>query len=1317
MDRQITLQPNDRRHAPAAEHNALPSGDTVSSAIARAIVTQLYAHSTSELIASALFASILVATHWSLIAHPVLLVWWNSMVLLTIGRVLLTSRFKTASAGTSPAAWFTRHLIGVALSGIGWGTAGILLFLPNSVEHQAFLCLVLAGMVAGAAPIFAASRRTFLAFALPTGLPIIATFLLSGDQTHLTIGVAGLIFLGIMTGLVWSINRGLVRTFALSAERNQAKTELLALFDSTHDLIHNVAPDGRLIFVNRAWRETLGYSAPEAAGQDVFDVLHPDSQEHYRRIMKQILAGENVGLVELTFRTKSGCAVIAEGHVHLHAEEGRPIATRGIFCDITRRKTAEAKLRAVNQNLGHLVTEGTGELRESEALYRNLVAMVPGAVYEFQIAADGRRAFSFMSQGITELIGLSPDECMANADAAFQRICPDALPAVETSIRQSLENLSPWLHEFPVSTLSGETKWLRGHSLPHREENGTTRWHGVLVDITARKQAEDALLISQERFNLAVQGSQTGIWDWDLRTNKVYFSPLWKQQLGYEDHELCGHFEEWERRLHPDDRDRALTTVHAYLDGRVPHYELEHRLRHKDGSYRWILARGISIHDEQGTHYRMAGSHIDISDRKQAEEALLRHTQEATAMQQGLLALARLDSERLSFVEAVRRVTQIVSHALHVDRISVWLLSEDGTELVCEDLYECGRAIHSSGTRLTREKLPCYFAALTESLVIAAEDACHDPRTSEFTDSYLNVLGITSMLGVPIRREGKLIGVICCEHIGPCRRWTPDIQTFGSSVADTVTLLLEAAERKRAEKRLRTSQDLFAKAFRSSPNPISITEVATGHCVDVNDAWLELFGYRREDVSGNNALPLSIWPDAEDRTSLVTQLQAGKPVRNLDLNFRTQSGKLHHFLVSSDLIELNNTLCVLTICNDITERKQAEAALRDSQDQIRQMHKMEALGQLAGGIAHDFNNVLTAILGNAEIAILKTEADAPSRPNLARILEAGQRASHVVQQILTFTRQQDVSRTVLSLAAVVTDAFSLLRATLPAGLELTYACDAATLRILANATQLEQVLMNLCTNAWHALGDKPGRIVIEVAPVTLAQPLSSLQATLPPGYYARLSVRDTGCGMSPETIARIFDPFFTTKPLGQGTGLGLSVVHGIVEGHHGAIIVESAPGQGTAFHLYFPAVETPAPASETRTTPPADVLQRPCRVLYLDDEEMLVELVRALFEPRGYRITGCTKPAEALALVRADPDAFDAVVTDYNMPKMSGLEVARELAQIRRTLPVVLVSGYLTPEDQATALAAEVKEIIHKPTMLQELGTVLTRLLDRPPGA
>ena len=510
---------------------------------------------------------------------------------------------------------------------------------------------------------------------------------------------------------------------------------------------------------------------------------------------------------------------------------------------------------------------------------------------------------------------------------------------------------------------------------------------------------------------------------------------------------------------------------------------------------------------------------------------------------------------------------------------------------------------------------------------------------------------------------------------------------------------------------------LYALA-RISPVGIFLTD-RQGIYSYVNLRWCALAGLSHEQAL-NNQWEESLHPD--DRRRVVEewrQAVAKQTMFSSEYRFQNADGSVNWVLAQAVTSRgmRGELLGYIGTVTDITERKKSETALQSFQDQIRQMQKMEAIGQLAGGVAHDFNNILTAILGNAEMAAMKTPADHPARPNLTRILEAGARASHLVQQILTFTHQQEFSRTVLNLTTVIHEVLNLLQATLPANIKLTAACETDAPPVLADATQIHQVVMNLCTNAWHALKGQPGQITMELTPITLPRALRSFHATLQPGHYARLSIRDTGCGMEPETVERIFDPFFTTKPVGQGTGLGLSVVHGIIRGHEGAIVVESRPGQGTTFHLYFPAAEAPALAGESIGTEPAAQQGRNRHLLYLDDEEMLVELVRAKFESLGYRVTGYTKPAEALDEIRADPAGFDIVVTDYNMPGMSGLEVASALAQLRADLPVVLVSGYLSPAAQAATLATGIKEIVYKPTVLQQLESVIARLLDAPPQA
>ena len=407
---------------------------------------------------------------------------------------------------------------------------------------------------------------------------------------------------------------------------------------------------------------------------------------------------------------------------------------------------------------------------------------------------------------------------------------------------------------------------------------------------------------------------------------------------------------------------------------------------------------------------------------------------------------------------------------------------------------------------------------------------------------------------------------------------------------------------------------------------------------------------------------------------------------------------------------------------DITARKQAEAERASLEAQLRESQKMQAIGTLAGGIAHDFNNALATILGNAELARQDSANNPPTLESLEEIRKAGTRARNLVQQILAFSRRQPTARKPIDLAPVVTEATHLLRATLPARLSLAVHCDQVP-PVLADASQIEQVLINLGTNAMQAMRNAPGRIDIRLDTVILDATLTGAHVALEdlrarsPERRVRLSVSDNGPGMDAATKERIFEPFFTTKPVGEGTGLGLSVVHGIVQGHEGVITVDSEPGKGTIFTVYLAVAEVDAsinPVSPgTEAHFPAPTLSDGPRILYLDDDESLVFLVERLLKRRGYRVAAYTQQEEALQALRADPADFDLVVTDYNMPGMSGLDVARELRAIRPELPVVVTSGFIDETLHNEAAAAGVREVFFKADSVDVFCDAVQRLAQK----
>ena len=398
----------------------------------------------------------------------------------------------------------------------------------------------------------------------------------------------------------------------------------------------------------------------------------------------------------------------------------------------------------------------------------------------------------------------------------------------------------------------------------------------------------------------------------------------------------------------------------------------------------------------------------------------------------------------------------------------------------------------------------------------------------------------------------------------------------------------------------------------------------------------------------------------------------------------------------------------LAMVTDITDQRRGQLLRLELENQLREAQKMEAIGVLAGGIAHDFNNVLAGILGNAALALEDLPPDHPVAANLAQIRKAGLRGRGLVQQILAFARRQPREVVSCALRPLVEDCLALLRSTLPAGVALEASlCDEA-LFVMADATQVEQVLMNLCTNAWHSLGGKPGRVAVALAAVELdAAAARQLGAGLTPGAYARLSVEDDGPGMDAPTRERIFEPFFTTKPVGEGTGLGLAVAHGIIAAHGGVIRVQTAPGQGSTFEIYLPRSATTAAAVDRPAPPMLAQRGNGESVLYIDDDEVMVLMVERLLERLGYRVTCRHDPARAIEAVRAAPAAFDIVVTDLNMPGLSGLDVARALLRLRADLPVIVISGNLPDQLQDEAHQAGVRALVHKQYTLEELGAVV----------
>jgi signal transduction histidine kinase len=392
---------------------------------------------------------------------------------------------------------------------------------------------------------------------------------------------------------------------------------------------------------------------------------------------------------------------------------------------------------------------------------------------------------------------------------------------------------------------------------------------------------------------------------------------------------------------------------------------------------------------------------------------------------------------------------------------------------------------------------------------------------------------------------------------------------------------------------------------------------------------------------------------------------------------------------------------------DIAERERTESERAKLERQLRQAQKMEAIGTLAGGIAHDFNNILSGIMGFADLAMQDANEPAATKQHVEEIFKASQRARELVRQILAFSRQQEQSRQPIKLHTILDEVVSLLRATVPKSIEIRTEFGRNTPTVLVDTTQFHQVVTNLVTNAWQAIGDKPGRIDVILREFNVDDDFARTTPDLRPGRYARLSVTDSGSGMAASTLERIFEPFFTTKEPGNGTGLGLAVVHGIVKATDGAITVYSQPGHGTTFHLYFPAVELDA---ASLPSVPANIPRgHGERILFIDDERILTVLGERFLTRLGYEAVVESDPLAAIQ--RFFSGDFKAVITDLTMPHMSGLDVGRRLLHMNPNLPVILSTGYSATLDYERVRALGFRDLLIKPYNIEALANCLQKAL------
>jgi len=785
------------------------------------------------------------------------------------------------------------------------------------------------------------------------------------------------------------------------------------------------------------------------------------------------------------------------------------------------------------------------------------------------------------------------------------------------------------------------------------ENNNLTGIVEIVTDITERKKAEEALhqvLQYLQELELIVNKSTAIAFLWHASDGwPVEFISDNIIQFGYTPHDFMSGMIPFISIIHTDDRKRVATEVEQFTREGRTEFTQEYRILTKSGEVRWIDDRKWIRRDAEGnvTHYQ--GIVFDITERKQAEEEL----------------------QRVNKTQSLILENSVMGIGFVRNRVFEWVNPQ-----LPEMLGLPLNRVQGSNTRIIYSSDEIY-----EQTGRNAYEALGRGESYEF------------VIAMPHADGKTFIGRVIGKSLDPSNPQEGSIWLF-----ENIT------ERKRIEEALISAEQKYRDIFENAVMGIYQT-TPEGQFISVNPAFARILGYDSPEGVLKSVTDISrqVYANPEWRTEFTEILEKHGTVKDFEVQFIRNDKTLAWINLNGRAVRNNEgeiSYYEGTI-QDITDRKLLESRLLQSQ-------KMEAIGTLAGGIAHDFNNILSAIIGYTEIT--KGRLQQPElQHHLERVLEASCRARDLVAQILTFSRKAEREMTEVNVTSLIKESLKLLRATLPSTIEIRSNIVSTEGIILGDPTQIHQIVMNLCTNAAHAMRDEGGILEVGLTCEEITSEPSILYQDLTPGRFMKLTVSDTGTGIAPEIINRIFDPFFTTKKHGEGTGIGLSVVYGIVKECGGTVLVQSTPGAGSTFSVYLPAIEH---EQEIKTELKAPIPGGSESILFIDDESVLAEMGQNILEGLGYTVVSSTNSIDALEMFHMHPHQFDLVITDMTMPGLTGKGLAEELMKIRPDIPIMLCTGYsdLITEEEAKNLG--ITEFIMKPISLREFSQAVRKVLD-----
>jgi len=774
---------------------------------------------------------------------------------------------------------------------------------------------------------------------------------------------------------------------------------------------------------------------------------------------------------------------------------------------------------------------------------------------------------------------------------------------------------------------------------------------GMVQDITERNQTEEALRESERKFREMTDLLPQIVYETDLLGNFTFVNKHGYMTFGYSENDLKTGFNVLQTLI-PEDRDRAKENIQSIMSGK-PSKNTEYTVVKKDGSTFPVLVYSNQVlknHKPVG----MRGIIIDITERKRAEEALI-------ASKSRLMAI--FDNSPVAIYEA-----DAEGKCLFVNK--KWC---EFAGLTPEEARGDGwqRALHPDD----REHIFKVWSQHAHS---------NKPWNFEYrfntpTNVITHVWGTASALR---NEHGEITGYIGVN--------------------------IDISERRQAEEALHKSEEKYRKIFENVRDVYYQTGY-DGTITEISPSIERHSGYTREALIGTQIVDFYFYP--KDYLELCEKLEQNGEVNDFEIRLKDKQGRLNYGSVNARIVFDVDGKPVATegTLRDITDRRQAEKEKANLERQLHLAKKMETIGTLAGGIAHDFNNILQPILGYAEMALSSLPATDPLSDDLQQILDGANRAKDLVNQILTFSRQHEHAQEhkPLQLQLIIEEALKLMRPSIPTTIEIRKRIDSSCEKVSADATQIHQVIVNLCTNAFQVMEEKGGVLTIELKQVEVNAPTAKLYSNLLQKEYALLTIRDTGIGMDEATMERIFEPFFTTKMV-DGTGLGLSVVHGIIRSHQGEIIVKSELGKGSTFQVYLPIL------TDRRQSGEKDVESIPVGqefILVVDDEEAIIGVMKKMLGRLGYRVIAKNSSIEGLKAFRERPAEYDLVITDLTMPHLTGLELAKEIGKIRSGIPIILMTGYGENIKGDLQKDYGIQAIVGKPIMFRELAAMVRKVI------